>query len=173
MPLVTVQVLPVRTSVPSNWNVPPTVVLVNEVIVIVPLSAKYSLAEPEAKDAAPAPLAMSKLFIATSLGIVRSTVVVVLKEPTICIAPLLDDPEMFVVVLYAVPLNFKEILLLAGLLFELFLHELSVKVIKVRAKNAHFIGFIIFRFIIIRQKICQILMLIKYVLKAFIVNKLF
>jgi hypothetical protein len=143
VPLVTEQVLPLTGSVPSNWNVPVTVVLVNEVIFIVPVSAMYSLDVPERKRASPAPLAMSKLPTAKLPGIVTLTVVVLLKLPIICNAFMLDNPDMFEVVLNAVPLNFKEILLLTFGWLSLFLHEFNVKVNKAKAKNAHFNDFII------------------------------
>jgi len=60
----------------------------------------------------------------------------------ICNAPLLYAAVM-VEVLYAVPLNFSAMLLVAaGLLSELFLQELSAKANSARTKNVHFNDFI-------------------------------
>ncbi len=61
----------------------------------------------------------------------------------ICNAPLLYVAVM-VDVVYAVPLNFSAtVLVTLGVLFPLFLQEFSVKVNKVRAKNAHFSDFMV------------------------------
>ena len=56
-----VPTLPLRTLVPLNWNVPATVVPVNEVTVMVPESPWKYVVGPALKTPTPAPEEMSKL----------------------------------------------------------------------------------------------------------------
>ena len=99
------------------------------------------------KSAVAAPLAMSKLPTFKLLITTRSISVVLLIIPTTCKVPLLSTAVMFEA-LYAVPLSLNEILLLAfGGLLELFLQELNANANKVRAKNAHFIVFMMLDFL--------------------------
>jgi len=56
-----VPVLLLKVLGPLNWNVPATVVPVNEVIVMFPESPKKSTVGPASNFAQPAPVVMSKL----------------------------------------------------------------------------------------------------------------